>query len=75
MPMYEMTLQIANGEDRYFVVLADDIIDARRRMQSIIPWVGPEGTQVTGIVDGMEWDHGTALQFPDPSVGYFETDG
>ena len=73
MPMYEMSLQIGDGEQLYFVVLADDEDDARNRMQSIIPYIDPEGAEPIGIIGGPEWPHGTALQFSAPSVGYFET--
>ena len=75
MPMYEMSLQIGDGERLYFVVLADDEDDASERMRSTIQFIDNEGAEAIGIVDGPEWPHGTVLQFSAPSVGYFETDG
>ena len=75
MPMYEMSLQIGDGERLYFVVLADDEDDASERMRSTIQFIDHEGAEAIGIVDGPEWSHGTVLQFSAPSVGYFETDG
>ena len=75
MPMYEMALQIGDGEQLYFVVLADDEDDASKRMKSIIPYIDHKGAEAIGIVAGSEWSHGTALQFSAPSVGYFETEG
>ena len=76
MPMYELELQTGTQARRHFIVLADDVDDARRRLASILQFLNSEETAVDGIItkEHDDYPHGTALEIPGPTVGYFETE-
>ena len=76
MPMYELELQAGTQARRHFIVLADDVDDARRRLASILQFLDAEETEASGIItrEHEHYPHGTALEIPGPTVGYFETE-